>query len=90
LAAERTETEQFVQLPLYVRWSGPERTYDLSDPAERRLVYEQVLSEGTAADVERFVGLDDLLHVWSDLVLPKHLRKAWELWFAERDLRALR
>jgi len=86
LAAVSSEAGRIVQMPAHVRWSGPERTYDLSDPAQRSLVYEQVLSEGTVADVERFVGLDDLLALWGDLVLPAHVREAWDNWFLERGL----
>lgn len=75
-----------VRLPAHVRWSGPERTYDLTNSTERQLVYEQVLAEGAVADVERFVGLDDLLELWGDLVLPVHVRQAWETWFLDRGL----
>lgn len=88
LAATTSEAGRVVQLPAHVRWSGPERTYDLSDPAQRRLVYEQVLSEGTVADVERFVGLEDLLALWGDLVLPAHVREAWNRWFRDHGLPA--
>lgn len=80
------EAERVVQLPSHVRWSGPERSYDLSDPIQRRLVYEQVLSEGTVADVQRFVSLDDLLALWGDLVLPAHVREAWDRWFVDHGL----
>ncbi len=81
-----SEAGRIVHLPAHVRWSGPERTYDLSNPAHRRLVYEQVLAEGTVADVERFVGLDDLLALWGDLVLPAHVRDVWDSWFLDRGL----
>ncbi|HTX01866.1 MAG TPA: hypothetical protein VMD59_23990 [Acidimicrobiales bacterium] len=70
-----------ITLPLHVRWSDPELSYDLDDPHERRMVYEQVLVEGTEDDVRRFVDPDVLLHEFSELVLPPHVRRAWVAWF---------
>lgn len=66
-----------VELPLHIRWSGPARRYDLDDPDDLRRVYEQVLREGTEDDVRRFVDLGRLLEVWDELVLPRHVRRAW-------------
>ena len=47
-----------VVLPLRVRWSGPLRRYDLGQRADRALVYEQVLVEGTEDDVRWFIDVD--------------------------------
>ena len=58
-----------VVLPLRVRWSGPPRRYDLAQRADRALVYEQVLTEGTDDDVRWFVDVDQLIELRSDLVL---------------------
>lgn len=70
-----------VTLPRNVRWSGPDKAYDLDDPADRNRVYEQVLREGTDDDVRRFVDPDVLEAAWDDLVLPARVRAAWADWF---------
>ncbi len=77
-----------VNLPVHVRWSDPVRTYDLSDPRDRALVYEQVLTEGTEDDVRRFVDVDGLMDLWDQLILPAHVREAWSAWLAAHDLQA--
>lgn len=69
-----------VELPLHIRWSGPSRTYDLADRQDRARVYEQVLREGNDDDVRRFIEVDDLIDLWDDLVLPRHVRSAWADW----------
>lgn len=70
-----------IELPVHVRWSGPPKRYDLSNPVDRALVYEQVLSEGTADDVRYYIDVDTLLSIWDYLVLPKRVRRAWSAWF---------
>lgn len=67
-----------------MRWSGPARRYDLRDRRDRALVYEQVLAEGTEDDVRRFVDVNELVELWPDLVLPRHVRAAWARWLQER------
>lgn len=69
-----------VELPMHIRWSGPERTYDLRKRRDRARVYEQVLREGDENDVRCFVRVDDLVDLWDELVLPDHVREAWERW----------
>ena len=66
-----------VVLPLHVRWSDPPRSYDLARRSDRIAVYEQVLQEGSAEDIVRFVNLDGLAAVWDDLYLPAAIRAAW-------------
>jgi hypothetical protein len=73
-----------VELPLRVRWSGPERRYDLGDRRDRALVYEQVLAEGTEEDVRRFIDVNQLVELWPELVLPRHVRATWARWLEER------
>lgn len=73
-----------VELPLHVRWSHPPRSYDLGDPRQRRLVYEQVLSEGLDDDVRRFIDVDMLVADWNELVLPPRVRRAWADWMYRR------
>lgn len=74
---ERRITRGRVRLPTSVRWSGPEVSYDLADRDDRRRVYEQVLREGTVDDVVRYVELDELIALWSDLYLPDNVRREW-------------
>lgn len=76
--------EGAVVLPLRVRWSGPPRSYDLANRRHRLLVYEQVMTEGTDDDVRRFVDVDEVIALWSELVLPRHVRRAWAAWLQER------
>jgi hypothetical protein len=71
----------WVRLPHHVRWSGPEMRYDLADPLDRARVYEQVLREGTDADVRLYVDVDELLALWDVVVLPRWVRRAWAGWF---------
>jgi hypothetical protein len=72
-----------VALPLRVRWSGPPRTYDLDDPHDRLMVYEQVMAEGTDDDVRSFIDVDEVVELWKELVLPRHVRRAWVEWLRE-------
>ena len=65
-----------VTLPIHLKWSGPTE-YDLGDEEQRRLVYEVVLREGGEEDVRRFIDPEELLRLWSRLVLPTHVRAAW-------------
>jgi hypothetical protein len=66
-----------VELPTRVSWSGPDRCWDLDRRRDRLRVYEIVLAEGTDEDVRRFVDIDSLIALWSDLSLPEHVRSAW-------------
>ncbi len=71
------EVHRQVQLPTRIRWSGPEMTYDLTNRTHRVSVYKQVLLEGTAQDIRRWVDLDELIALWDDLWLPTELKRAW-------------
>ncbi|NLG83101.1 MAG: transcriptional regulator [Firmicutes bacterium] len=62
-----------IRLPLYLKWSGPSE-YDLSDPAQRKLVYEIVLREGRAEDIRNYIDLAELRRIWDS----RHVRTAWE------------
>ena len=44
------------------------------------MVYEQVLREGNEDDIRRFIRVDDLIDMWDELVLPRHVRRAWVDW----------
>jgi hypothetical protein len=73
-----------VTLPTRVRWSAPERSYDLADRRQRARVYEQVLVEGVEQDVRELIDVDELVALWDELYLPDHVRRAWADWLAER------
>ena len=79
-ATDAEKASGLVELPLHVRWSGPSRVYDLGDRKDRARVYEQVLREGNDDDVRRFIRVDDLIDLWDELVVPRHVRRAWAGW----------
>ncbi len=72
-----------VTLPRWIDWSSDDPTYDLSDRWQRIRVYEQVLREGTADDVRRFIDVDVLLDLWDELILPPAVSGAWIAWLAQ-------
>jgi hypothetical protein len=67
-----------VILPLHLNWSDPEREFDLSDRAQRVRVYEIVLREGGSKDFLTYIDGALLADIWDDLVLPRHVRAAWD------------
>jgi hypothetical protein len=79
-----------VRLPVEIAWSG-QPDYGLADRQQLCRVYEQVLREGTAEEVRRYVRASTLLEVWDELYLPMYVRMAWEPWVAahrgDRDCR---
>src|ERR1039458_8597481 len=48
---------------------GAERTtlWDLDDPRQRLQVYEIVLTEGNDDDVRRFIDIDELIGLWTQI-----------------------
>jgi hypothetical protein len=76
-----------IKLPRHVYWSGEDpqgKQWELDDPRQRELVYRMVMIEGTDDDVRRFIDVDELVTMWSNLVLPKRVRAAWEAWLRQR------
>lgn len=82
-AADLEKASGLVRLPSNVHWSTPDRVYDLSQMADLRSVYEQVLQEGTEEDVRRFIEVDQVIALWDELVLPDHVRSAWASWITK-------
>ncbi len=73
----------FVELPVTIDW-GPKRSYDLAKNADRRVVYEMVLQEAaTSEEIGRYVNGSILVEVWSQLWLPRRVRRDWEERFPE-------
>jgi hypothetical protein len=66
-----------VVLPDHIDPTNPRRVYELDEPVECKYVYEVVLVDGTAADVERFVDRARLVELWPCLYLPRWVRDAW-------------
>lgn len=73
-----------ITLPHRLYWSGAGglRTLDLADPAERRLLYRIVLTEGTEDDVCTMLDAGVLRELWPTLWLSPHVRDAWASTFA--------
>lgn len=67
-----------VTLPLHLNWTEPGRVFDLRDRRQRARVYEIVLREGTPDDVLTYVDGVLLIDLWDDLIIPRHVREAWE------------
>ena len=71
-----------VELPLRLHRSDRHNRFNLADDAELRLLYQIVLAEGTANDVERFLNMATLLNIWDRLWLPRAVHEAWDPWIA--------
>jgi transcriptional regulator with XRE-family HTH domain len=67
-----------VRLPLELNWSAPGREYQPRDRRQRARLYEVVLREGEPGDLERYVDGGLLVDLWSQLVLPRAVRAAWQ------------
>lgn len=72
-----TALSQF-QAPTHLWWSGPPRTFDLSQRKDRLRAYEVVLREGTPQDITTIIDAMLLSEAWPELVLPAELRHAWQ------------
>jgi len=53
----------------------------MSDPTDRRFVYEQVLANGTAADVEALIHPAQLVADWEELFVAAAVAEIWVPWF---------
>jgi hypothetical protein len=79
LADLKGPNEGTVELPLWLFWSSPDRTFDLSKPFMLRSLYETVLGEAShPEDLTAYLDGDTLIALWPDLFLPKGVRQAWE------------
>jgi|SRR5579859_3416181 len=78
LGALRGPTAGEVDLPHRLLWR-PDRSVDLDQPWQVRLMYEAVLTESVRAE-ELCAWLDagTLVGIWSELYLPRGVRRAWE------------
>jgi len=69
-------------LPSHIRWSG-DPVYDQRDRRDRKLVYQQVLAEGSD-DVRYFIDVAALADLWYEMPLPASVRDVWGPWLRER------
>ncbi|MEX2627443.1 MAG: helix-turn-helix transcriptional regulator [Ilumatobacteraceae bacterium] len=67
-----------VNLPLEVNWSRPGASFQLANRRQRARCYEAVLREGMPADILRYVDGTLLVDLWSELVVPREVRDAWQ------------
>lgn len=70
-----------VELPVWLYWSGRDRSFDLDDADERAWLYEIVLREaGRPHDLMAYLNADVLISVWPQIRarLPEGVRLAWE------------
>ncbi len=74
-----------IMLPLRLDWTPAGGiTRDLQDPGDRRLVYEIILTEGTAQGVQTYINPVLLLQEWDDLVLPDAVIVMWQPWITSQ------
>lgn len=73
-----------VELPLRLDWSPGGITRDLTDPTQRRFVYQVVLRIGTAEDVATYIDPVLLLDEWDTLILPDAVNETWQPWISQR------
>lgn len=74
-----------VVLPLALDWSTDGRERDLEDLDERCWLYQIVLTEGTAEDVEKYVDPCLLVEAWPEMAKPGAVVELWELWVLEHQ-----
>jgi hypothetical protein len=70
-------TDGAVLIPDHVDPTNPRRVYELEDRAECKYLYEIVLTDGTAADINRLIADTLLADLWDRLYLPHDVRVAW-------------
>ncbi len=81
-----TGLEGPVELPGRLEWSTRGVTRDLHDPEDRQVVYEIVLTEGTAEDVLAYIDPVLLLAGWDSLTIPPAVRETWQPWITQRSM----
>ena len=63
---------------LHLWWSGPAPQLDLAKRSDRAHAYELVLREGSPDDIRSIIDGALLIDVWSELVVPADVRRAWQ------------
>lgn len=70
-------TSGWVIIPDHVDPTNPQRVYEIDDADERKYLYEIVLADGNADDINRLIDGGTLAELWDRLYLPRHVRCAW-------------
>jgi len=71
-------THGVVELPVRLMWN-PHRRFDLDNHDLLLWMYENVLREAIRQDeLRRWINGSVLVQVWSELNLPRGVRRAWE------------
>ncbi len=70
--------EDSLSLPVKLLWVPGSRVKSTDVLGELKSAYQAVLSEGSSADIEKYVNKDLLIEVWRDLSLPARVAKMWE------------
>ncbi|MFG1751192.1 hypothetical protein [Streptosporangium sandarakinum] len=73
-------------LPGGLDWS-PRHSYDLSDPAALRVMYEQIIQKGQEQDLKAHLNADPLIRIRSEPILPvrvRQLQKSRFAWLRDR------
>jgi hypothetical protein len=67
-----------LQLPLHINWSELDQEFNLALRKDRERVYELVLQEGNPRDIVSIIDGALLVDLWSEIVIPKKVRLAWQ------------
>ena len=72
-----------VSLPHHLVWAPGTNEYDLGDLGAAAVVYQAVLTEGTTAEICKYLNADRLIQLWPRLSLDRFIIDAWESRFPE-------
>ena len=83
LEAPRGPYHGRIDLPHRARWQADHRGVDIDDLGGRRMAYQALLAEGSAADQERLLNRRRLVETWPLLNLDRRVLDLWEGRFPE-------
>ena len=66
-------------IPDHVDPTNPRHVYELENRAECKYLYEIVLTDGSASDIDRIIDHALFVELWDRLYLPNDVRTAWAL-----------
>jgi transcriptional regulator with XRE-family HTH domain len=66
--------DRVAKLPHRLDWTPRRGRRDLRDREQRAGAYAQVLDEGTPADIRIWIDPDELIALWPDVPVARHLR----------------
>jgi len=65
-----------VTLPVHLDWSPRQGPWDMGDPDQRAGLYAQVLDEGRPEDIRVWVDPDELVELWPNVPVARHMQEA--------------